>query len=50
MRKGVPTLDVNVVPDSGTAQLKGIAGSMTIVIEENKHYYTFEYTIEGTER
>src|SRR5262249_51944658 len=45
MRNGVPTLNVNVVPDSGTAQLKGIAGSMTIVIEGNKHHYAFEYTI-----
>jgi hypothetical protein len=49
MRNGVYMLNVTVVPDSGTEQLKGIDGSMTIVIEGNKHYYTFEYTIEGSE-
>jgi hypothetical protein len=50
MRKGAPALNVSVVPDSGTEQLKGIAGSMTIVVEGNKHYYTFDYTIERSER
>jgi len=50
MKKGVSKLNVTVVPDSGTEQLKGIVGSMTIVIEGNKHYYTFEYTIEPNER
>jgi Protein of unknown function (DUF3224) len=50
MRKGAYVLNVTVVPDSGTEQLKGIVGSMTIVNEGSKHYYTFEYTIEGSER
>jgi hypothetical protein len=44
MAKGVPTLIVTVVPDSGTDQLAGLAGAMTIVIAGGKHSYDFEYT------
>lgn len=47
MRKGVYTLSVTVVPDSGTDELAGIAGAMKIVIEGNKHSYEFEYTLGG---
>ncbi len=45
MDRGTPTLSVNVVPDSGTDELAGLSGSMTIDIREGKHYYTFEYTM-----
>lgn len=45
MRSNVPTLLVTVVPDSGTDQLEGIEGAMTIVIEGGKHSYVFEYTL-----
>jgi hypothetical protein len=45
MAKGAPTLSVNVVPDSGTGQLQGISGKMTIIIAEGKHSYDFEYTL-----
>src|SRR3981189_3409406 len=31
MNRGTPQLSVNVVPDSGTGQLQGIAGKMTII-------------------
>src|SRR5260370_28955779 len=44
MNKGVPTMVVTVVPDSGTDQLTGLVGPMTIVIEGVKHSYDFEYT------
>jgi len=47
MQKGVYLMDVTVVPDSGTDQLTGIAGTMTIIIEGSKHSYAFEYTLEG---
>lgn len=47
MAKGVPTLIVTVVPDSGTDQLAGIAGQMTIIIAGGKHSYEFEYTLAG---
>ena len=45
MRKNVPTMHVTVVPDSGTDQLQGLEGTMTIVIEGGKHSYELEYTI-----
>jgi hypothetical protein len=38
-------LSVTVIPDSGTGQLVGLAGSMTIIIAEGKHSYEFDYTI-----
>ena len=46
MRKGVPNMHVTVVPDSGTGELKGISGKMTIIIEGKKHSYEFEYGME----
>ena len=45
MAKGVATLTVTVVPDSGTGQLTGIAGRMTIIIADGKHSYELEYTL-----
>ena len=38
-------LAVAVVPGSGTAQLTGIAGTMTIAQAAGKHSYTFDYTV-----
>jgi hypothetical protein len=39
-------LDIRVVPDSGTGDLAGIAGSFKIIIEPGgKHFYEFEYTL-----
>ncbi|MFZ1917768.1 MAG: DUF3224 domain-containing protein [Terriglobales bacterium] len=45
MTHNTPQMSVTVVPDSGTGALAGIAGSMTIRIEEAKHFYDFEYTL-----
>ena len=45
MSKGHYMMDVTVVPDSGTDQLAGITGTMTIIIEGGKHSYNFEYTL-----
>lgn len=45
MNRGVPQLSVTVVPDSGTGQLVGLSGKMTINIAEGKHSYDFEYTL-----
>jgi len=47
MRKGAYNMAVTVVPDSGTDELSGIAGAMTIIIEGGKHSYELEYTFEG---
>jgi hypothetical protein len=49
MNRGVPHLDIEVVPDSGTGQLTGITGKMTINIAAGgKHSYDFEYTLPET--
>ncbi len=45
MTRGTPQLTINIVPDSGTGQLVGITGSMTIKIVDKKHFYDFEYTM-----
>jgi hypothetical protein len=43
MERGMPSLSINVVPDSGTDSLLGLRGEMQIVIEDGKHYYEFDY-------
>ncbi len=48
MTRGAPQLTITVVPDSGTGQLAGLAGKMTIKIENGKHFYEFEYTLAPT--
>jgi hypothetical protein len=45
MVKGAGTLNITVVPDSGTGALKGLTGKMNIRIEAGKHFYDFEYTL-----
>ena len=45
MTRGAPQMSVTVVPDSGTGQLAGLAGQMTIKITDGKHFYEFEYTL-----
>jgi hypothetical protein len=47
MTRGKPQLKITVVPDSGTEQLAGLSGGMTIKIENGKHFYAFEYTLDG---
>ena len=46
MNHGTPQLKITVVPDSGTDQLVGLTGRLTIRIEHGKHFYDFDYTIE----
>jgi hypothetical protein len=38
-------LAITVVPDSGSGQLAGLAGSMTITIAGGAHSYELEYTL-----
>jgi len=46
MTRGEPKLEVTVVPDSGTGELVGLAGTLKIIIAEGgKHSYDFEYTL-----
>ena len=44
MNRNVPELSVIVVPDSGTDELKGLSGKMSINIVDGKHFYEFEYS------
>ncbi len=45
MTQGAQQLSVTVVPDSGTGELAGLAGKMTIDIVDGKHFYGFDYTL-----
>jgi hypothetical protein len=45
MTRGAPGLTISVVPDSGTDELAGLNGTMTITITEGRHFYEFEYTL-----
>ena len=46
MTRGKPGLTISVVPDSGSGELLGLAGTMSIEISEGKHIYHFEYTLD----
>lgn len=48
MTRGTPQLSILVLPDSGTDQLAGITGMMTIQIEQGQHSYEFDYTFGDT--
>ena len=43
MDRGKPTLDLTVVPDTGTGDLTGLHGRIAIDIVDGKHSYTFDY-------
>ena len=44
MRRGTPQLAITVVPDSGTGELVGLSGTMSITTpSQGKRSYDFEY-------
>ena len=45
MTRGTPSLNVTVVPDSGTGELVGLLGKMDIIIEGKEHSYVLDYDI-----
>lgn len=45
MERGKPSLTITVVPDSGTDELAGMAGTLKIEITGGKHFYELEYTL-----
>ena len=46
MNRGVPEgWTVEIVPDSGTGELQGIRGQLTIRIEGKQHFYELEYSL-----
>lgn len=49
MNRGDGTLSVVIVPDTGTGELKGISGTMSVEITPEAHRYTIDYELAGTE-
>jgi hypothetical protein len=47
MTRGTPGLTVSVVPDSGTGELTGLAGTLAIIVAEGKHTYDLTYTLDA---
>ena len=45
MDRGLPVLSVTVVPDSGTAELDGISGEMSIDASGGQHRYVLRYRL-----
>lgn len=45
MNRGDSFLLLEVIPDSGTGELAGISGKMSIIIEDGQHRYEFEYEL-----
>jgi hypothetical protein len=45
MNRGVSSLQLTVVPDSGTGELTQLSGSMTIEIDQGAHRYTMDYVL-----
>jgi hypothetical protein len=49
MNRGAQSLVIKVVPDSGTQELTGISGTLTITVTDGQHSYAFDYSIEEQE-
>ncbi len=45
MRDRVPTLEIAVVPGSGTGELAGIEGTFDLTIAGGVHSWEFDYTV-----
>ena len=43
MDRGVAVQSITVVADSGTGELVGLSGNMTITITDKKHFYDFAF-------
>ncbi len=45
MRAGTPSLDIAIVPDSGSGALAGIHGTLGIRIVDGVHHYVLDYAL-----
>jgi len=45
INRGAQHLVLQVVPDSGTGQLENLSGQMIIKVENDKHFYEFDYSL-----
>jgi len=48
MNRGASTLSIHVVPDSGTGELAGLTGTLSINIVDGKHFYDFLYSFPAS--
>jgi hypothetical protein len=48
MNRGVPSLSIMVVPDSGTDELAGLSGTLSINVIDGKHFYDFLYSFPAS--
>jgi hypothetical protein len=48
MKRGSSSLSVMVVPDSGTEELAGITGTLSINVVDGKHFYDFLYSFPAS--
>jgi hypothetical protein len=47
MTRGTPVSSITVVPDSGTGELRGLSGKMTITVaSDGAHSYEFDFNLE----
>jgi hypothetical protein len=47
MNRGMPSLSIMVVPDSGTGELAGLTGTLSINIVGGRHFYDFIYSFSA---
>jgi Protein of unknown function (DUF3224) len=47
-RNGDYQMRIVIVPESGTGELTGISGTMTIRIEKGSHFYDVDYTLSDS--
>jgi hypothetical protein len=45
VERGAQTLTITVVPDSGTEQLSGLAGTFALSVVDGRHTYVFDYAL-----
>lgn len=45
LNRGAQVLSIMVVPDSGTGELTGLTGTLSINIIDGKHFYDFIYSL-----
>jgi hypothetical protein len=48
MNRGEPSLSITVVPDSGTEELAGLSGTLSINIVAGRHFYDFIYSVPAS--
>jgi hypothetical protein len=48
LNRGDAVLNITIVPDSGTDELQGIAGTLTITNDNGTHSYDLDYMLDET--